>query len=348
MPDETPPPGFWQNLLGFLKQWQVFVTAVGAATALWFGFAEQRRTELELNREAVLAAREPASIATFRGDPHNTLIEFQATFPDHAYCAALGTFIAEAGRQRIAAFDGSGTAVTQGELNRIRDAVAARIERLLDLAGADRERMQAAVAEAAAPGDGEGFDRCAFLTVPLSPVWRLAVSQDCRRTLQTYAQTECQVRAAELRRDRMDAQLARYAAPDRPIVLDPEAEAPDMLVPEPAGRQPDAMAPPSAACGDPPPTIFIQFVGDGDRSEVEALQTMMTAAGWRVPGIEQVPRGRTAGDVRYYHAAQKACADELAAAMARLTGADFTVISLEGSYRNLPQNQLELWLPPLG
>jgi hypothetical protein len=196
--------------------------------------------------------------------------------------------------------------------------------------------METAIAGAAAPALGEtGFDRCAFVAVPLSPVWRLAVSQDCRRALHTYAQTECQVRAAEVRRDNVEAQLTE-AAVAAPAWSDGATA---------QGGPP--LEVPGAACGYPPPRVFIQFVGEGDRSEVESLRDSMSAAGWRVPGIELVARGHTAGDVRYYHAEQRACAEELAAVMARSTGRPFGVVSLEGSYRNLPENQLELWLPPL-
>ena len=73
--------GGWLGGLGaLLQQWQVVVTGIAAATALWFGFADQRRKEVEVNREAVTAAKTVPAEA-FALDPYATLAEFRSPTP---------------------------------------------------------------------------------------------------------------------------------------------------------------------------------------------------------------------------------------------------------------------------
>ena len=62
-----------------------------------------------------------------------------------------------------------------------------------------------------------------------------------------------------------------------------------------------------------------------------------------------MPESRTSGDLRIYHEADRACAERLAAVIGRLpeVGRPIRVISLDGRYRGLPNNQMELWLPQL-
>ena len=102
--DKERPSG-WRGLFAFVQQWQVLLALVVGASGLMFNFNEQRREELSLNREAVAAARKDTVRAEFLADPHNMLAEFQATYPRHAYCAALGFFIAENGRVSRNALD---------------------------------------------------------------------------------------------------------------------------------------------------------------------------------------------------------------------------------------------------
>lgn len=88
MADGAKSGGGLASIGAFVQQWQVIVAAIAAVTALWFGFADQRRMELEINRQAVIAAK--AAEAAFVADPLNTIVEFRASYPDHAFCAALG------------------------------------------------------------------------------------------------------------------------------------------------------------------------------------------------------------------------------------------------------------------
>jgi hypothetical protein len=97
MMEDDPQSRKW-SLAGFLQQWQVSVALLVAVVGLWFTFVDQGRKAFELNREAVQAAQSETVRTLFARDPQNTLMEFRAIYPQHAFCSALSTFIAETGR----------------------------------------------------------------------------------------------------------------------------------------------------------------------------------------------------------------------------------------------------------
>jgi len=149
--------GFLGGLAAMFQQWQVVVAAIAAATAVWFGLEEQRREQLDINRVAVAAAK-TADVAT---DPHNALVEFRATYPEHAFCAALGYFVAEAQRRNApGAAQTADGAARSGLPSDLSEAVATQIERLAAQGGLSFEALQARAIAAA--GDGETTSDCAW------------------------------------------------------------------------------------------------------------------------------------------------------------------------------------------
>lgn len=342
-------------LVTLTQQWQVIVAAIAAVTALWFGFDDQRRKQLDINRAAVQSAK-TERLAEFIADPHSTLVEFRATYPEHAFCAALGYYVAEAGRLATKSEAGRGS-VDRLRIRQMNDAIGAQIERLAAQGGSSLDDLKELAVEAA--GEGGANSGCPRLGPNLGLRSRATMWPDCRLLLSTFVQAECQTEATRLAAVMPAGAAGGPAAPDVTVAV-PGGPAP----PEPA-PQPDASgaapapqpapepAPPPApaadsgpgpACGAAPPTIFVQYVsgdGAGARRAAEAL----AASGWAVAGVEHVADGRTRGDVRYYWDEQAACARRLAEALGAAGGGDFGTISLAGRYRNLPRGQMEVWLP---
>ena len=315
--------GGWLGGLGaLLQQWQVVVTGIAAATALWFGFADQRRKQVEVNREAVTAAKTVPADA-FALDPYATLAEFRVSYPEHAFCAALGTFLAEAARQAPTADASAG--------RRMNDALGAQIDRISAQGG-----LSLAVIDdlaTAAAGDGTAADACPGLRPPVG-IRGLAMRPDCRVLLESFAQTRCQGLAAEARRGAVAAQAMAGAASPPPAA--PES------VPGP-GAAAAPLAPPDPACGASPPTVFVQFTGDRDGAE--AVRGGLADAGWTAAPLDAVGGVRPVGDVRYYWPEQAPCAEALAASLGASLATPFTAISLAGRFRNLAPDRMEVWLP---
>lgn len=321
--------GWIGGLAALLQQWQVVVTGIAAATALWFGFADQRRKQVEINRDAVTAAKALPADA-FALDPYATLAEFRVSYPEHAFCAALGTFLAEAARQ--------GFTADVSTARRMNDAVGAQIDRI----AAEGALSLATIEDLAvvAAGDGTGADSCPALRPPVG-LRGLAMWPDCRVLIETFAQTRCQSVALDVRRAAVAAQAMAGAAASPPS--DEPAPAP------PPGATPgpdlaaERMAPPDPACGPSPPTVFVQFTGDPDGAE--AVRDRLAAAGWTAAPVEEVVGVRPVGDVRYYWPDQASCAEALAASLGAALATSFTAISLAGRYRNLARDRMEIWLP---
>jgi hypothetical protein len=320
--------GWIGGVVSLAQQWQVLVTAIAAGTALWFGFAEQRRKQVEVNRAAVMAAKavEPEAFAR---DPYATVAEFRVSYPEHAFCAALGYFLADATRQ--------GPTVGTDVARRMGDALGVQVERLAAQGGLTLGAIEELAAAAA--GDGSGLDACPALRPPLGfRAW--AMWPDCRVLIETFAQTRCQARAAEARRASVAAEIGAGEAPPTAPDLD-AAKGPDALA---GSREPSLpLAAPDPSCGVDPPMVFVQFTGDP--APAEALRAKLEAAGWSAPGIEAVPGVRPRGDVRYYWPEQATCAAALAQSLAGAVGIEFTTVSLAGRYRNLPRGRMEIWLP---
>jgi hypothetical protein len=307
--------GWIGSVVSLAQQWQVLVTAIAAGTALWFGFAEQRRKQVEVNRAAVIAAKmvEPEAFAR---DPYATVAEFRVSYPEHAFCAALGYFLAETARQ--------GPTTGTDAARRMGDALGVQVERIAAQGGLTLGAIEELAAAAA--GDGSGLDACPSLRPPLGLRAR-AIWPDCRVLIETFAQTRCQARAAEARRASVAAEIGAGEAPPMP----PAAPAPGM-----------PLAAPDPSCGVDP-MVFVQFTGDP--APAEALRAKLEAAGWSAPGIEAVQGVRPRGDVRYYWPEQADCAAALAQSLAGAMGTEFTTVSLAGRYRNLPRGRMEIWLP---
>jgi hypothetical protein len=100
--------------------------------------------------------------------------------------------------------------------------------------------------------------------------------------------------------------------------------------------------------------VFLHVRGDRDRAAaIRVAQGLCDTHGYSVPGIEHVAPARDypqGGDVRYYHAAQKAEAEEIARHVGALLAAEqwsdarLEVRPLVG-YDALPQDRVEVWLP---
>ncbi|MBP7240396.1 hypothetical protein [Amaricoccus sp.] len=345
MADEAKK-GILGDLAALFQQWQVVVAAIAAATALWFGFDDQRRKQLDLNRAAVDEAKDAEHLAAFRADPHSTLVEFRATYPEHAFCAALGYYVAEAGRL-------ADDETARASVKPIGDAIGAQIERLAAQGGSSLDALQTLAVAAA--GDGGAASDCPRLGPDLAWYARPLMWTDCRLLLATFAQAQCQAEATRL------AAAALAPPPPEAVVLpdgwigmaptppSPSAEpTPQVAPPAPATDEPaPTMAlGPGDACGAAPPTVFIQFVAEADRPRAAAARDLLLAAGWPVAeGLDLVAAARTAGDVRFYWPEQAACAARLAEALGSAFGSPFATLSLAGRYRNLPRGRVEVWLP---
>lgn len=335
--------GLLGDLAALFQQWQVVVAAIAAATALWFGFDDQRRKQLDINRAAVDEAKDAEHLAAFRADPHSTLVEFRATYPEHAFCAALGYYVAEAGRL-------ADDATARANVKSIGDAIGAQIERLAAQGGSSLDALQALAVAAA--GDGGAASDCPRLGPDLAWYARPLMWADCRLLLATFAQAQCQAEATRLA-------IAAMAPPLPETVVLPEgwtagpalSPPPDQprpqTVPGDAGDEPaPTMAlGPGDACGAAPPTVYIQFVAEADRPRAAAARDLLLAAGWPVAEGLDLVAARTAGDVRFYWPEQAGCAARLAEALGSAFGSPFATISLAGRYRNLPRDRVEVWLP---
>jgi hypothetical protein len=344
MTEEKGPAPFWRSVLDLLQHWQVVVTVVAATLAIWYKAGEERRKELDVNRVAVETARKPETRAQFIADPHNTLVEFQATYPQHAYCAALGFFVAEAGRETRQRLDRSDTAVKE-----VNDALAAAVEDLADRAGIAADAFESFVQSATASADPpEGPPRCAQVRADVPLAASYTVKEECLLAIHGFGQNRCLAqrwvneRAREVAAEQAEVQAETAVA--EPVDLPPDVgiDAP-VIIPAPG------LPGPGPACGAIPPLVFVHFTSGSDRSTVEALRTEMLAAGWKVTAADHVPDSNTSGDLRIYWDAQRPCAEELAGILSDLPEIDrpIRIISLEGRYRGLPQGQMELWLPVL-
>ena len=344
MAEEPRRTSFWRSLGGLLQHWQVVVTVVAATLAVWYKAGEERRKELDVNRVAVETARKPETRAQFLTDPHNTLAEFQATYPPHAYCAALGFFVAEAGRETRQRLDRTDAVVKD-----VNDALLAAVEALADRAGIAEATFDIFVQDATASADPpEGPPRCAQIRADLPLTAAYTVKEECRLAIHGFGQNRCLAqrwvneRAQDVAAEQAAVQAEAVYAD---VTLVPPEEGIDAPIVERAPTVPG----PGPACGATPPLVYVHFSASTDRSTVEVLRADMLAAGWKVTAADHVPGSNTLGDLRIYWDAQRPCAEELAAILSDLPeiGRPIRIISLEGRYRGLPQGQMELWLPAL-
>jgi hypothetical protein len=350
MAEEKEPPSRWRGLMGFVQQSQVLLAVAVAGAGLLFNVNAQRREELSLNRTAVEAARADVIRSDFRDDPHNTIAEFKATFPRHAYCAALGFFIAENGRLTRSNLDRP-----DDQVRSMNDALTLEIEALAQSLGIGQDAFQAFVARstasAATPDTGPG---CAAVHADHGR-WPLFPEPECLLVIDSFGQNRCTIqrwtdqRAATIRAE----QVAMAATPYRPraaLAPGPTTEPrPEPGLSPAAVPPPQGQFPPPDACGAASPLVFVQFTRPEDRTKIDALRDRMLRAGWQVAPAESRPTGRTDGDIRIYREDQRPCAEALAAAVAAQpeVSRPIQVISLADRYAGLPQGQVELWLPPL-
>jgi hypothetical protein len=344
MADDQGSQSLLRSLVALLQQWQVVLTVVAAALAIWYKAGEERRKELDVNRDAVETARSDETRARFLADPHNTLAEFQATYPPHAYCAALGFFVAEAGRETRQRLDRTDSTVKE-----VNDALLAAVEALADRAGMDPAKFETFVQKAAADADPpDGTPRCAQVRAELPLAARYTLKEECALAIHGFGQNRCLAqrwvneRAQDVAAEQVAAQAEASASPTVAIP-------PDDGIDQPAVEPAPGLPGPGSACGASPPLVYVHFTAGTDRGTVEALRTDMLAAGWKVTAADHVPEANTSGDLRIYWEAQRPCAEELAAILSALPGIDrpIRIISLEGRYRGLPTGQMELWLPAL-
>ena len=333
MAEDKASPGGFRGFMASLGQWQVLLAIAVGAAGLLFNFNEQRRTELQINRDAVAAARSEQVRGEFRRDPQNTLAEFQATFPEHAFCAALGFFIAEGGRMNREAPGRASDAVRD-----VNDALFARVEAQAAEVGIGAPRFGAEVVAAlAAAKPPAGVTPCSGLPRRLGSAF--LEKPECRLVVTTYLLNQCNLQR--------DANRLAAAVRAEQVAMASEPQAPTdfrgMVVAPAPGLDADG------ACGGNSPLIYLQFAGAGDRAKIDGLRDRLLAAGWQVAPSEHVADALSTGDVRIYWEAQRPCAEELAGVIASQPeiGRPIEVISLAETYRGLPANAMELWLPPL-
>lgn len=344
---EPKPPSGWRAVMGFVQQWQVLLPLVVGLFGLWFSISDRRTKEIELDREAVKAARETPTIAGFREDPQGTLTEFRATYPPHAFCAALGFFIAE--NARAARRSGTRDAAAKDAV----DSLRAQVETLALRAGLDPPTFDAFVAAAeASAGDTPADSRC--LQVAAVPAWYAPylVEPECLMVLDIYGQGLCSLKRAEmLQTAANDTERAMETSRSSYVLRPPPVAGSEPAVPgsESGSAPAPGFGAPGAVCGTPPPLIYPQFAAEADKSRIAGLRELMLRADWNVAPADLVATSRTSGDVRIYAEAQRPCAEQLARALADWLGRTepLPVISLAERYRGLPKQQMEIWLPPL-
>ena len=354
--ENSPPPSSgWRALIGFIQQWQVLLALAVGLSGLWFNYNEQRRKELDVNREAVKAAHDPAMVKAFLDDPRNTLIEFQATYPPGAFCAALGFFVAENGR---ASRRGEGGRTTQAAQDG-NTALRAQVEALAAEAWVGEARFESFAKKAEAmAGKTSSEANCPRVKLDaFGAGWLLG--SECLLAIDTFGQNLCeeQRRLNDLKTEIETAAMTKAAVPysippdipalpgaGKPVI----ATVPPLADDEPA---PAAGIPgPGPECGGASPLIFPQFTDGADESRINALRDQMLAAGWTLAKAELVPKGTTAGDLRIYSENQRDCAEYIAGLVGALPEVKrpIRVISLAARYKSPPGNQMELWLPALG
>ncbi|WP_299133884.1 hypothetical protein [uncultured Amaricoccus sp.] len=351
--EKAPPPSGWRALIGFVQQWQVLLALAVGVSGLWFNYNEQRRKELDVNREAVKTAHETSVVAAFLDDPRNTLIEYQATYPRHAFCAALGFFIAENGR---AARKGEGGRKSSNVLDSDA-ALRAQVEALAAEARVNEASFEA-FAKAAEASAGATATEANCPRVKLDPPLGagLLLEPECLLAIDTFGQNLCEQKrwtneltaAVSIEQMTMGAATVAYSIPPR-IVPAPGPQTSAVVEPPEPSAEPAAIPAPGSACGGVSPLIFPQFTDGADADRVGALRDQLIRAGWTIAKAEHVPKGITTGDLRYYGADQQACAESLAEIVGGTPGVNrpIKVISLAARYRSPPGNQMELWLPAL-
>lgn len=388
MAEEPKPASGWRSIAGFMQQWQILLPLVVGLFGLVFSLSDRRAKELEVDRQAVVAARAPETIARFRDDPQNTLIEFRATYPPHAFCAALGFFIAENGRLARSALDRPSDQVRD-----MNDALLVQVEALAEQAGIDAEAFNAFVERAKTSAGPRPEDaRCPQVTADPPAYSGWVLEPECLLAIDTFGQNRCNQQRLELQRDvaitaeqKAVTDAPNYPVPARPAPppgepttqtvepgtsepapvdqgpvepgpVEPEPTEPGSVEPPvepPVGAAPPpaagAIAGPGSACDGVSPLIFVQFTDAEDLDSVDKIRDRLLGAGWKIAPAENVPKGRTTGDLRIYAESQHGCADSLAAIVAALPEVKrpINVISLADRYRSLPTNQMELWLPSL-
>ncbi|WP_145962927.1 hypothetical protein [Mangrovicoccus ximenensis] len=103
----------------------------------------------------------------------------------------------------------------------------------------------------------------------------------------------------------------------------------------------------AAACGPEAvrPVIYPQAGSEDGKARAETLRSALGDKGWVLLATEVVSASPSNGDIRYYHAEQLACAEQLAQDIAATGGfGKPKLIYLGDRYRNLPTGRMELWL----
>ncbi|WP_138465212.1 hypothetical protein [Poseidonocella sp. HB161398] len=328
-----------------VKSWQLFVLAVAGIAGMWISQKAETRSRFDVNATAIATAE--GQMELFLSQPDYVLAYLENAYPEYAYCAALSAIqacvMAQDGRPgsgpsciagAAAAGDGEGVTVPA----RAGDALAQEIDRIAREAGlseaalrmagtADGDAVPLTAQTRAAEGRAaicnaslEGLQADTSLSGRFS---RVSAEAECLDTLGLYRKTTCNSRLRERQRESTALQVAE-AQP---------AQAPD--------RQ---ACPP----GEARPMVYPHAASEGDLGAAAQLATALQAKGWSLAEAEPAPGASKYGDVRYFHAEQKDCAERLAADVQEALGATspLALIDLGNSYRNLPRGRMELWLAP--
>jgi hypothetical protein len=154
-------------------------------------------------------------------------------------------------------------------------------------------------------------------------------------------------------------QLANAAPPQsRPTVPStvppPQVAQPTTTLSTPATPQPSQPGVSSApvAISGLPLTIYYHVQRAEDRELASAVAGSLTPQHFPSAGIQLIPQGPSAAQVRYYKPAQKAAAQALAQMLTQqletLTGKEvaFKSVDISATYPNLPSDRMEVWFAP--
>lgn len=270
--------GVLRGLVDLATDWKVVVTAIAAGTSVFFSFEERGRKRLEVNQAAIGYVRQPVTLDRFWADPANTINEIQASYPQHAFCATLGVFLAESTRVEIAEASGlqPERRIAPETLNASREAlieetgrIAAELSYPLCLltetarrtaeksiaSGGERRpaARQAEVRDECEPREAGIPDGCAAIRASTSPYWRQLASDECLLALDAYGENVCLRELATLRRANFAAQYVPTGDAAEPSARGEDAGEPEVAAREATG--PDRDATPGAAPGEPPGAV---------------------------------------------------------------------------------------------
>ncbi len=357
-----------------LDSWQKWLTFIVALASAYYAAGNFAASRFETSNTAIQAAESRMDL--FRTQPGYVLTYLENAYPAYAYCAALsavqacmsaiGTAVDVSpschqsadtftGEQDGTAADGTDRVATSpmaGELIAQEiDAIARKVG-LSEAVLAAKARLLSEAPVPGAPARGCSGDllsddldiwQAEPAVSPPGVIGRLKLGRSCVETLGLYMQSICRSRLEDLRATEVLAASQTEGDDELPAAA---GDSEHVLVPAPG---PEGETPGDAPGGCPAdavrPVIYPQVASEAQKAEAETLRGALGDRGWVLLPTEVVPSSSSGGDIRYYHAEQLGCAEQLASDIAGIEGgARPRLIFLGDRYRNLPRGRMELWL----